>query len=46
MCFEGRQSATLGTTTSFAGNILAQASITLNTGAKITCGAPGHAPVR
>ena len=32
-------SATLGTTTSFAGNILAQASITLNTGAKITCGA-------
>ena len=32
-------SATLGTTTSFAGDILAQASITLNTGAKITCGA-------
>jgi uncharacterized protein with beta-barrel porin domain len=32
-------SATLGTTTSFAGNILAQASITLNTGATITCGA-------
>jgi uncharacterized protein with beta-barrel porin domain len=32
-------SATLGTTTSFAGNILAQASITLTTGAKITCGA-------
>ena len=32
-------SATLGTTTSFAGDILAKASITLNTGAKITCGA-------
>jgi outer membrane autotransporter protein len=32
-------SATLGTTTSFAGDILAQASITLNTGATITCGA-------
>jgi uncharacterized protein with beta-barrel porin domain len=32
-------SATLGTTTSFAGDILANASITLNTGAKITCGA-------
>ena len=32
-------SATLGTTTSFAGDILAQSSITLNTGAKITCGA-------
>jgi uncharacterized protein with beta-barrel porin domain len=32
-------SATLGTNTSFAGDILAQASITLNTGAKITCGA-------
>ena len=32
-------SATLGTTTSFAGDILALASITLNTGAKITCGA-------
>src|SRR6202048_3850617 len=32
-------SATLGTTTSFAGDILAQASITLNTGAKIICGA-------
>lgn len=31
-------SATLGTTTSFAGNILAQASITLNTGATIICG--------
>jgi uncharacterized protein with beta-barrel porin domain len=32
-------SATLGTTTSFTGDILAQASITLNTGANITCGA-------
>ena len=32
-------SATLGTTTSFAGDILANASIALNTGAKITCGA-------
>src|SRR6202030_1936053 len=32
-------SATLGTTTSFTGDILAQASITLNTGADITCGA-------
>ena len=32
-------SATLGTTTSFAGDILAKASITLNTGAGITCGA-------
>jgi uncharacterized protein with beta-barrel porin domain len=32
-------SATLGTTTSFTGDILAQASITLNTGATITCGA-------
>lgn len=31
-------SATLGTTTSFAGNILADQSITLNTGAKILCG--------
>src|SRR6202011_1242862 len=31
--------ATLGTTTSFVGDILAQASITLTTGAKITCGA-------
>jgi hypothetical protein len=29
-------SATLGTTTNFAGNILAQASITLNTGASVT----------
>lgn len=32
-------SATLGTATSFAGDILAQASITLNTGATINCGA-------
>jgi hypothetical protein len=31
-------SATLGTTTSFQGNILAQASITLNTDANIGCG--------
>jgi type VI secretion system secreted protein VgrG len=31
-------SATLGTTTSFAGSILAQQSITLNTGARILCG--------
>jgi hypothetical protein len=31
-------SATLGTTTAFTGNILAQASITLNTGATIDCG--------
>lgn len=31
-------SATLGTNTSFAGNILALTSITLNTGAFITCG--------
>ncbi|MGL4543489.1 MAG: ice-binding family protein [Polymorphobacter sp.] len=31
-------SATLGTTTSFAGNILARASITMNTGAQILCG--------
>jgi type VI secretion system secreted protein VgrG len=30
--------ATLGTTTSFAGNILARDSITLNTGAQILCG--------
>lgn len=29
-------SATLGTTTSFGGNILAMASITLNTGANVT----------
>jgi uncharacterized protein with beta-barrel porin domain len=32
-------SATLGTTTLFAGDILANTSITLNTGARITCGA-------
>ena len=32
-------SATLGTTTSFVGDILAQTSITLTTGATITCGA-------
>ena len=31
-------SATLGTTTAFEGNILAKASITLNTGATIGCG--------
>jgi ice-binding like protein/PEP-CTERM motif-containing protein len=31
-------SATLGTSTSFQGNILALTSITLNTGASITCG--------
>ena len=31
-------SATLGTTTKFAGNILALTSITLNNGASITCG--------
>jgi type VI secretion system secreted protein VgrG len=31
-------SATLGTSTTFAGNILALASITLNTSAKIECG--------
>lgn len=31
-------SATLGTTTAFAGNILAQESITLDTGATISCG--------
>ncbi len=32
-------SATLGTSSSFTGDILAQASISLNTGATITCGA-------
>jgi uncharacterized protein with beta-barrel porin domain len=32
-------SATLGTTSSFTGDILANTSITLNTGATITCGA-------
>jgi type VI secretion system secreted protein VgrG len=31
-------SATIGTTTSFVGNILANASVTMNTGAKILCG--------
>jgi type VI secretion system secreted protein VgrG len=31
-------SATLGTTTTFAGNILASESITMNTGARILCG--------
>jgi type VI secretion system secreted protein VgrG len=31
-------SATLGTTTAFAGNILAAAAITMNTGATISCG--------
>jgi Ice-binding-like/PEP-CTERM motif len=36
--FEVGSSATLGTTTTFAGNILADQSITLNTGAKILCG--------
>jgi hypothetical protein len=40
-------SATLGTTTSFVGDILALTSITLNTGALITCGAaPGQTTVR
>jgi len=37
--FRVGSSATLGTTTSFAGDILALTSITLTTGAKITCGA-------
>jgi type VI secretion system secreted protein VgrG len=36
--WEVGSSATLGTTTEFAGNILAQASITLDTGANILCG--------
>jgi type VI secretion system secreted protein VgrG len=36
--FDVGSSATLGTSTTFAGNILALASITLNTGAQITCG--------
>jgi type VI secretion system secreted protein VgrG len=36
--FDVGSSATLGSTTTFAGNILALASITLNTGAQITCG--------
>jgi hypothetical protein len=37
--FQVGSSATLGTTTSFAGKILALANITLNTGAQINCGA-------
>jgi hypothetical protein len=36
--FQVGSSATLGTTTMFAGNILADQSITLNTGARILCG--------
>jgi len=36
--FEVGSSATLGTGTLFAGNIIADQSITLNTGAKILCG--------
>jgi uncharacterized protein with beta-barrel porin domain len=36
--FRVGSSATLGTTTQFTGNILALASITLNTGANINCG--------
>jgi PEP-CTERM putative exosortase interaction domain len=36
--FSVGSSATLGTLTTFAGNILADQSITLNTGAKILCG--------
>lgn len=36
--WEVGSSATLGTTTAFAGNILADQSITLNTGATILCG--------
>jgi Ice-binding-like/PEP-CTERM motif len=36
--WEVGSSATLGTTTDFAGNILAEDSITLNTGAEILCG--------
>jgi len=36
--WEVGSSATLGTDTTFAGNILANASITLNTGATILCG--------
>ncbi len=36
MFFNVGSSATLGTTTNFLGNILAQASITLTTGANIT----------
>jgi type VI secretion system secreted protein VgrG len=36
--FQVGSSATLGTTTSFLGTIIADRSITLNTGASITCG--------
>jgi type VI secretion system secreted protein VgrG len=36
--WEVGSSATLGTTTDFAGNILAEDSISLNTGAEILCG--------
>ncbi len=36
--FQVGTSATLGTTTAFEGNILADASVTLNTGATILCG--------
>jgi type VI secretion system secreted protein VgrG len=36
--WEVGSSATLGTSTSFAGNIIASQSISLNTSAKITCG--------
>ena len=36
--FQVGSSATLGTTTAFMGTILADQSITLNTGASITCG--------
>jgi type VI secretion system secreted protein VgrG len=36
--FDVGSSATLGTNTTFAGNILALASITMNTGAQIVCG--------
>jgi type VI secretion system secreted protein VgrG len=36
--WEVGSSATLGTATTFVGNILASTSITLNTGAQITCG--------
>ncbi len=38
MYWEVGSSATLGTSTMFAGNILADDSITLNTGADILCG--------
>jgi hypothetical protein len=36
--FQVGSSATVGTTTAFLGNVLAQSSITLNTGATILCG--------